>query len=41
MYLQAPTSEKHYFIYENEFGIQYEGWVTVITCALCGGKSAA
>lgn len=39
-YLQAPTSEKHYIICGDEFGIEHKGKVAVITKALYGGKYA-
>ena len=38
-YIQAPT-EKYYFICTDEFELQYEGCVAIITCALYGGNSA-
>ena len=39
-YLQAPTSEKHYIICGDEFGIEHRGKVAIITRALYGGKFA-
>jgi hypothetical protein len=39
-YLQAPSSEKHYIICGPEFGIENEGCVGIIRCALYGGKVA-
>jgi hypothetical protein len=39
-YLQAPSSEKHYIICGPEFGIENEGCVGIICCALYGGKVA-
>ena len=37
-YLQAPSSEKHFIICGPEFGIENEGHVALIRCALYGGK---
>ncbi len=37
-YLQAPSSEKHYIICGPEFGIENEGCVVIICCALYGGE---
>jgi hypothetical protein len=34
-YLQAPSSEKHYIICGNEFGLENEGRVALIRRALC------
>ena len=39
-YLQAPSSEKHYVICGEEFGLENVGKVAIITRALYGGKSA-
>ena len=39
-YLQAPSSEKHYIICGNEFGIEHSGKVALIRRALYGGKSS-
>jgi hypothetical protein len=39
-YLQAPSSEKHFFICGLEFGIKNEGHVGLIRCALYGSKVA-
>ena len=39
-YLQAPTSEKHYIICGDEFGVEHNGKVAIITRALYGGKFA-
>ncbi len=39
-YLQAPSSEKHFIICGLEFGIENEGHVGFIRCALYGGKVA-
>ena len=39
-YLQAPSSEKHFIICGHEFGIENEGRVALIRCALYGGKVA-
>ena len=39
-YLQAPTSEKHYIICEEEFGIENIGKRAIIVRALYGGKAA-
>ncbi len=37
-YLQAPSSEKHCIICGPEFGIENEGRIALIHCALYGGK---
>ena len=37
-YLQALSSEKHYIVCGPEFGIENEGCVGIICCALYGGK---
>ena len=37
-YLQAPSSEKHYFICGKEFGLEHEGNIALIRRALYGGK---
>ena len=39
-YLQAPTSEKHYIIRVEEFGLANKGKKALITRALCIGKYA-
>ena len=39
-YLQAPSSEKHYIICGDEFGIEHRGKVAPIERALYGGKSS-
>jgi hypothetical protein len=39
-YLQAPSSEKHFIICGPEFKIENIGKVTLIRCALYGGKVA-
>ncbi len=39
-YLQAPSSEKHFIICGPEFGIENEGHIALIHCALYGGKVA-
>ena len=39
-YLQAPSSEKHYIICGEEFGLEHAGKVALIRRALYGGKSA-
>ncbi len=39
-YLQAPSLEKHFIICGLEFGIENEGRVNLIPCALYGGKVA-
>ena len=39
-YLQAPSSEKHYIICGDEFGIEHKGKVALIQRALYGGKLA-
>ena len=39
-YLQAPTSEKHYIICGDEFGLENKGKRALIFCALYGGKAA-
>jgi hypothetical protein len=39
-YLQALSSEKHFIICGREFGIDNEGCVALIHCALYGGKVA-
>ncbi len=39
-YLQAPSSEKHFIICGPEFGIENEGRIALIHCALYGGKVA-
>ena len=39
-YLQAPTSEKHFVICGEEFGIEHVGKRAMITRALYGGKCA-
>jgi hypothetical protein len=39
-YLQAPSSEKNCIICGPEFGIENEGCVGIICCALYGGKVA-
>ena len=39
-YLQAPTSEKHYIICGEEFGIENIGKRAIIVRALYGGKAA-
>jgi hypothetical protein len=39
-YLQAPSSEKHFIICGLEFGIENEGHVGLIRCALYCGKVA-
>ena len=39
-YLQAQSSEKHYIICGNEFGIENIGRVALIRRALYGGKSS-
>jgi hypothetical protein len=40
VYLQAPSSEKHFIICGPEFGIENEGRVALIRRALYGGKVA-
>jgi len=39
-YLQAPTSEKHYIICGDEFGIEHEGKKAIITGSIYGGRVA-
>ncbi len=39
-YLQALSSEKHFIICGSEFGIENEGHIALIHCALYGGKVA-
>jgi hypothetical protein len=39
-YLQAPSSEKHFIICGPEFGIENEGRIALIHCALYGDKVA-
>ncbi len=39
-YLQAPSLEKHFIICGPEFGIENEGCIALIHCALYGGKVA-
>jgi len=39
-YLQAPTSEKHYVICGEEFGLENKGKRAIIVRALYGGKAA-
>ena len=39
-YLQAPSSEKHYVICGEEFGLEHVGKVALITRALYGGKAS-
>ncbi len=39
-YLQAPSSEKHFIICCAEFGIENEGPIALVHCALYGGKVA-
>ena len=39
MYLLDLTSEKNFIICTDEFGLEYEGYVAIITCVLYGGKS--
>ncbi len=39
-YLQAPSSEKHFIICGPEFGIENEGRIALIHCALYRGKVA-
>ena len=39
-YLQAPTTEKHYIICGQEFGLENVGKRAIIVRALYGGKSA-
>ena len=39
-YLQEPYYEKHYVISGKEFGIEHEGKIPLIMCALYGGKLA-
>ena len=39
-YLQAPSSEKHYVICREEFGLEHVGKVALIRRALYGGKKA-
>ena len=39
-YLQAPSSEKHFVICGNEFGMEHAGKIALIRRALYGGKSA-
>jgi hypothetical protein len=39
-YIQAPSSEKHFIICGPEFGIENEGSIALIHCALYGGKVA-
>ena len=39
-YLQAPSSEKHYVICGDEFGIEHNGKVALIRRALYGGRVA-
>jgi hypothetical protein len=39
-YLQAPSSEKHFIVCGPEFGIENEGPIALIHCALYGGKAA-
>ena len=39
-YLQAPTSEKHFIICGNEFGIENIDKKAIITSSLYGGKAA-
>ena len=40
VYLQAPSSEKHYIICGEEFGLENVGKRAIIVRALYGGKSA-
>ena len=40
VYLQAPSSEKHYIICGPEFGLEHVGRIALIFQALYGGKSA-
>ena len=37
-YLQAPTSEKHYIVCGQEFGLEHVGKRALIVRALYGGK---
>ena len=37
-YLQAPSSEKHFIVYDHEFGLENVGRVALIKRALYGGK---
>ena len=39
-YLQAPSSEKHFIICGDEFGLEHNGKVALIRRALYGGKSS-
>ena len=39
-YLQAPSSEKHYIVCNDDFGIENRGKVALIRRALYGGKMA-
>ncbi len=39
-YLQAPSSEMHFIVCGLEFGIENEGCVALIRCALYSGKVA-
>ena len=39
-YLQAPTSEKHFIICGEEFGLKHKGKRAMIVRALYGGKMA-
>ena len=40
VYLQAPTSQKHYIICGQEFGIENDGKVAIIHRAVYGGKTS-
>ena len=39
-YLQAPSSEKHFVICGDEFGVEHRGKIALIKRALYGGKSS-
>ena len=39
-YLQAPTTEKHYMICGEEFGLENVGKIALIVRTLYGGKAA-
>ena len=41
VYLQAPSSEKHYIVYGAEFGLENVGKTALIRRALYSGKSAS
>ena len=40
VYLQAPTSEKHYMLCGSDFPLEMQGKVALIKRALYGGKLA-